>query len=377
MLLAGAVVSAAAALAGGGGAGALVRCRPLVAPRSGEAFFGGVAARVAGTQARLEVDLRRLASVRVRGGRARFRLGGAPRHLGVVVVRGRRGCAVAHDVWLLPRSGRAGRRPQARDGELASRLAALGRSYRGWAGLWTHDLRTGRTAGWNADALFPGASLVKLGVLVAALDRFGANPPDGRVAKEIRDLVVWSSTVASNRLIVRLGGSERAGAAVVQRTLRRLGATSSTFTGFYRVGTAAIRPLGDAPKPPPFLAYRRTTARDMGRVLFELHAAALGNRLALRRTRLSRHEAAVALGLLLSSDSRGDNLGLFRPALGPAVPIAQKHGWNSSVRHSAAIVYGARGPRIVVLLTYRPNIDPAASVVLGLRFLRAVGLTAR
>ena len=216
---------------------------------------------------------------------------------------------------------------------------------------------------------------MKLGVLVAALDRWGADPGDRRIAKEVRDLAVWSSTVASNRLTVRLGhGSESAGSAVVQRALHRLGATSGAFTGHYRVGTASIRPLGDAPRPPPYLPFRRTTAHDMGRVLFELHAGALGNRLSLRRARLSRHEARVAVALLLSSDGRGDNLGLFRPALGPTMPLAQKHGWTTTLRHSAAVVYAPGGPRIVVLLTYRPAIQPHASVVLGLRFLQAAGL---
>jgi Beta-lactamase enzyme family len=177
------------------------------------------------------------------------------------------------------------------------------------------------------------------------------------------------------RLTVRLGGTERAGAAVVQRRLHRMGATSSTFTGFYRLGTAAIRPLGDTPRPLPLLTHRRTTARDVGRILLELHAAALGSRLSARRTGLSRHEASVALGLLLTSDTGGGNLGLFRPALGPDLPMAQKHGWTSSVRHSAAVVYGRRGPKIVVLLTYRRAIQDRPPVLLGLRLVRAARIT--
>ncbi len=55
------------------------------------------------------------------------------------------------------------------DGDVATKLAALGRSYRGWAAFWIHGLATGRAAGWNSDARFPAASLVKLGPLVAAL----------------------------------------------------------------------------------------------------------------------------------------------------------------------------------------------------------------
>ena len=88
-----------------------------------------------------------------------------------------------------------------------------------------------------------------------------------------------------------------------------MGATASTFTGNYEIGTVLA---SDAPRPVPFLTYRRTTAHDLGRILFELHAAAAGNRLSLRRTGLTRHEARVALGLLLSTDPRGDNAGLFR-----------------------------------------------------------------
>jgi hypothetical protein len=55
------------------------------------------------------------------------------------------------------------------------------------------------------------------------------------------------------------------------------------------------------------------------------------------------------------------------------LPAAQKQGWTKDLRHSAAIVYGPSGPRIVVLLTYRPRLHPAASLALGRRFLRAVG----
>ena len=65
----------------------------------------------------------------------------------------------------------------------------------------------------------------------------------------------------------------------------------------------------------------------------------------------------------------GENLGLLRPAAGPRVPMAQKQGWTTSVRHTAAIVYTRRGPTIAVLLTYRPRLDPSASRALGARLV--------
>jgi hypothetical protein len=340
-----------------------------LSPGPGEAFFGVVTAvgPTSATRAELRVRGGRARSTRVVGGRAVFRLAPGRRDIAVRFLDGTRVLARvrADYVWSLPNDVQKARRERRREAALASALGELGRTFPGYAAFWVHRLRTGSFAGWNADASFPAASLVKLGLLVAAIDRYGAEPADPRVAKEIRDLAVWSSNLASNRLLLRLGGSERAGAELVTRVLWRLGARSSTFTGFYRLGTSVA---ADAPRPLPFLAYRRTTAHDVGRILFQLHAAALGRPASLRATRLSRREARVALRFLLSSPPTGENLGLFRPSL-PAVPMAQKQGWTTSLRHTAAIVYGRGGPTILVVLTYRTQLAPADARALGARFV--------
>ncbi len=357
-----AVAVVAAALAGG---------EPAT-PKADEAFFGRVTAEApaAATEAELYVGNERAAWRPVRGRRVVFRVPREPGRYDVRVRFERDGALVRRDearrVWLLPSTGARVTRPRRRDATLARRLEQLGRGYDGYAALWAHDLRTGRTASWNADASFPAASLVKLGVLVAALERFGPRPERSEAWRDIRDLATWSSNLATNRLLVRLGGSESGGARIAQQALHRLGATSSTFTGFYRLGTGAA---ADRPRPLPVLTYRRTTARDVGRILLELHAAAAGERAALRRTGLSLHEARVGLALLLSSARRGENAGLLRPR-GPA---AQKHGWTTNVQHTAAVLYEPSGPKIVVLLTFRPDeVRLAASAALGARLLLAV-----
>ncbi len=246
---------------------------------------------------------------------------------------------------------------------LSSGLAALGRSFDGYAGFWVHDLRTGRSAGWNADARFPAASLVKLGLLAAALE--GSMQP-GRSPDwyDVAAMTTWSSNLAANRLFVRVGG-----APVVEAALRRLGALSSTYPQGYRVGTSAA---ADIVAQPPLVSSRVTTASDLGRVLLNLHRAAAGGPGAV----LERGRARLALGLLLASDAAGDNVGLLRRAL-PGVPLAQKHGWFSSVRHTAAIVHGRRGSTIVVLLTYRDRLPLADAQALAARLvalLRREGL---
>jgi hypothetical protein len=361
------LVAAAAALA----AAPAAHARELDTPREAEVFFGAVRARApaGATHAELYVGDRRVAIRRVVRGRASFAFHHPPGRYDLRVRFERNGRLLRRDesraVWLLPRSAQQARRENTRDAALSRRLGGLGWAYPGHAAFWMHDLGSGTAAGWNSDASFPAASTVKLGVLVAALRRFGPRPERSAAWPLIRDIGVWSSSDASNRLLVLLGGSEARGARIAQDALWRMGATSSTFTGNYRLGTSVGVPAADAPRPLPFLTYRRTTAHDLGRVLLELHAAALGNGLALRRTGLTRHEARVGLALLLSSDPAGLNLGLLRPAVGPRVPMAQKQGWTTAIRHTAAIVYGARGPTIVVVLTYRQRIDAAASLALG------------
>jgi Beta-lactamase enzyme family len=356
-----------------------VHGRELVSPRTAEVCFGAVVADVPSraTHAALYVGNRRVRTKAVSGDRVLFRLTAAPGRYDVGVRFRRRGRLVrrdeSRDVWLLPPVSRIARRERSHDAALAARFAALGSRFPDYAALWAHDLTTGRVAGWNSDAPFPAASTVKLGVLVAALRRYGPRPERSAAWPLIRDLAVWSSNDATNKLLVLLGGSEAGGSRIAQDAMHRMGATSSTFTGNYRLGTArGTHPLGDAPRPLPILTFRRTTAHDLGRMLHQLHAAALGNRLALRRTGLRRHEARVGLGLLLSSVSTGRNLGLFRPWVGERLPLAQKQGWTTKIRHTAAIAYGSSGPRIVVLLTYSHNLDPNASVALGGRIVSLV-----
>jgi beta-lactamase class A len=239
------------------------------------------------------------------------------------------------------------------DRALAADLARLGRSFRGWAAVWTHDLLTGRTAGWNSDARFPAASTVKLGVLLAALQRVPAfsSPLD----YDLRSMTAWSSNLAANRVVNRIGGPS-----AVEAAMRRVGATRSSYPQGFRVGTA-LRTL-DVEKEPPPVSARVTTAHDLGRMLYALQAGAL------RQSPRSLY----GLTLLLRSRPIGNNVGLLRPWLPPGTPIAQKNGWLHDARHTAAIVYFTRGPKIVVVLTYAPNLRLTPSRELGRRVLRTI-----
>ena len=251
--------------------------------------------------------------------------------------------------------------PGATDAALAARLAAIGRAFPGYAAIWTHDLRTGRVAGWNTDARFPAASTVKLGVLLAALTGL-RHPERSPLDYDLRAMTAWSSNLAANRLV------ERFGVGAVQAALRRAGAWRSTYPQGYRVGTAR----GDVQRQPPLVSARVTTARDLGRLLYVLHGGALENHRVLAATGLDRARSEYGLRLLLASEIRGNNVGLIRPFVSSATPVAQKNGWLHDARHTAAIVYGPKGPRIVVVLTYAPNLRLATARAFARGVLAAV-----
>jgi hypothetical protein len=222
------------------------------------------------------------------------------------------------------------------DAGLSRRLAALAPRFDGISGVWTHDMTTGRWAAWNADARFPAASLVKLAVAVAT-------PWAPESAYDVRAMLRWSSNLAANRLYREVGQQ------AVDAALRRMGALHSTYTGTYRVGTGRTI-------EPPRISARVTTARDVGQMLFWLGA----NR-------------GDVLTELEHSEQFRDNVGILRPR----DPAAQKHGWFSVVRHSAAIVYSKKGPRIVVVLTYAPGLTLAKAQRYGAQVMKTLGLATR
>jgi len=360
------------------------RCRPgglarrrevrlVREPGPGEAFFGRVRARapLRADEAVLVVEGREVGRSPLVGGRSRFQVGArlAPGRYDLEVRFLRDGRPVARarvsDVWLLPRSAQVVDHRPLVDTALSRRLEEMAEAFSGIAGLYVHDLRRRRQASWNAHARFPAASTVKLGVLIAALARFGPGSP---YRYDLGQLALWSSNLATNRVVRALGdGSTEKGSAVVARTLRAAGAESSTFTGSYRAGTSLSRPAAE----PPLVSPRVTTAGDLAALIETIHAAAVGDPSALERTKLTSREARLALALLLSSEDSGENRGLLRPFIPSTVLVARKEGWLSNARHTVAIVYTERGPVVFAITTFRPGLSLGEAQRLGRALLEA------
>lgn len=336
----------------------------MLEPRPWAVSFGDIIARApAGADAAmLYVNGAAAGSVAIAGRLARGRFVRPPGRYDVEVRFTHAGGAVrlarSRGVWRLPDTATAPVRVADEDAAWQAKVREATSRFSGISAVWIHDLSTGRAASWNVGALFPAASTVKLGVLVEAVRRMGSQPESSAIFHDAQAIGGWSSNLAANRLLGRVGGP-----AGVQRALRRMGAASSTYTGPYIVATE--RPAVNSPNPPPRVSRRVTTAADLGTVMRMLHEAAVGRSGALAATGMTRTQARLVLGLLLSSEAAGDNLGVFRESLGTDVPAAQKQGWISSARHTAAVVYTSRGPVVVVALTSQPLLTRSAAARLG------------
>ena len=82
----------------------------------------------------------------------------------------------------------------------------------------------------------------------------------------------------------------------------------------------------------------------------------------------TRQQAVAALRVLASAQPVGDNAGLLRPWLAGAA-VAEKNGWLSDTRTTAAIVHQKGRTAIVVVELYRPGVTYAEAKRLGRRVL--------
>ena len=258
--------------------------------------------------------------------------------------------------YLLPASGLQAMPGARRSPALTRALARIAARHGGVTGIWVQRLWDGRAAGWNADAEFPAASTVKLPLAVGAIMRMGKAPWTHPSWVDVVAALRYSDNKAADRLVAQLGsGCATTADAAAAEGLRRLGARQSTFTGCYAAEELQPRlPAGGATQTPSW-SNRHTTARDLGRMLYALQAAAVPTRAARRQTGIPAMKARLLLGILLTAAQDGQTATLFNGGLKPGTPIAEKNGWRQNEQHGAAIAYTKRGPLILVVLTQRPG----------------------
>lgn len=364
------------AMASGAALGAPIPVRPV----PGEAFFGQVVAVGPASAVEATVSSRGVVrTVPMSAGIARAEVSGRVGPRGAtVVMRDAAGRAVARratrDAYLLPRSGRVAVPGARRDRALENALARIAARHAGVNAIWVQKLWNGRAAGYNADAEFPAASLVKLPLAVGAVMRMGTRPWLHASWPDIVEVLRRSDDKAANRVVDAVGSGCGAGPdAAAADGLRRLGARQSTYPGCYLIEDELQPrlPAGGVARTPTW-SNRHTTARDMGRMLFALQAAAVPTAAGRRQTGVDPLRARLVLDLLLTADQVGANASLFADGLPAGTPIAEKNGWRKQEQHGAAIAYTRRGPVILVVLTQRPGeADLADAREIGAEVARA------
>lgn len=331
-------------------------------PATGEVFYGTIVARAPAGATRVTVlaNGNRWRDTPLAGTVVRFTTTGRSQAYafrmtftnasGAVV-----GAAAADNTWLLPPSAKRARPGRRSSASASAALASAARSFNGTSGMWVQDLTNGTYAGWNAGAKFPGASLVKMGLMAGALARMGSNPQGSKYFYDLQQIAGWSSNLAANRIVDKLGsGCGTSRDALANDGLRRLGAKSSTYTGCYIIGTELQPNLPEAPATasPSLDTSRFTTAQDLARMMFAIQATAANAPGARQETGLTAKQARLILGLLLGSQQELDNASLFAGGLPAGMPLAQKNGWLRAARGGAALAFTPAGPLIMTLVAH-------------------------
>jgi beta-lactamase class A len=248
----------------------------------------------------------------------------------------------------------------ANDAALQSKIQALATQLQGKLALYATNLKTGEVVALNADTPVPTASVIKLPVLVEAMQQVkaGKHKLSDKITLQ-KDDVVWGSGVlqffdtplvitfkdaltfmilesdntATNLVIDQVG---------LKNVNERISAMGLKDTYLYK----KIYKPASGPMPPDQKKFGlgKTTAREMAKVMesivrCDLHDQQLCDAM-IYMLRNQQYRNMVPHFLETSDTSEGLSL------------IANKHGALDAVRNDVAVVYSQNGPIIISAFTY-------------------------
>ena len=243
---------------------------------------------------------------------------------------------------------------------LAREIRRLAQSFGGTSAIYVENLATGAGASWNARAIFPAASSLKLAIAVTALARTEGTPPVGSTLDRLlRQMLTYSDNAAANGTERYFGGSTSGGSALVNSLMRSIGLVDTEMYGGYSLDS-----LGDPPRvlagpiplhvdSQPSWGYgKKTSAYDLAGLLRAVWLAG-GGKGPLRAAQpgFSSADARYLLYLL----ARVRDPGKLDREVGriPGVRVLHKAGWINDARHDNGIVLWRGGAYVVTVMTYR------------------------
>lgn len=244
--------------------------------------------------------------------------------------------------------------------EMVASLEQASGSYPGRVGIYIKDLQTGKTWEYNADRLFPSASLVKVPIMAAVLEKvkLGAITLDTQIKLTRRDRVGGSGTLKWVREGTSLSVME-----IVYKMITESDNTATRMlidyfgmdyleSNFKKLGLVQTNICQEGMS----LASGRvkndnyTTPREMASLMERIYSGVLVN----------REASQFMLEVLKHNKSRSR----LRKGLPIGWEIGHKTGLLRRACHDAGIVFSPRGDYVIAVLTSEaPNYTAAKNFI--------------
>lgn len=341
-------------------------------PASRQVSYGFVTGRAARGTRRVIVSAngKQLASRPLAGRRFSLRValpvGDVTVRVTSVARSGRRSWASVHDVFGLPAGSLPRVVPAREDAVLARRMTPLARGFSGTAGVYVQSLTGGSGAAWNARAMFPGASTMKLAVATTVLAQHAGVPqPGSQVDALLSSMLTHSDNASANALEVWLGGSTSGGSYRINGLMRSIGMRDSEMYGGYELRTLASRIPVRVESQPAYGYGKHTTAWDISTLLRAIWLAS-GSRGPLHAEQPGFTPAdARYLLWLLAHVSDAPKLDRVRTG-NTGVVVMHKAGWVNGARHDSGLVFWRGGVVVASVMTWNPRgVGVSADVLAG------------
>lgn len=244
--------------------------------------------------------------------------------------------------------------------EMVTALDQASAAYSGHVGIYIKDLQTGKTWEYNADRLFPSASLVKVPIMAAVFEkiRLGAITLDTQIKLTRRDRVGGSGSLkwvrdgtslsvmeiiykmitesdnTATRMLIDYVGMD-----FLQDNFRKLGLVNTNI-GMDGMSLASGRVKND----------NFTTPREMAGLMERIYTGQLVN----------REASEFMLDVLKHNKSKSR----LRKGLPLGWEIGHKTGLLRRACHDAGIVFSPRGDYVIAVLTSEaPNYTAAKNFI--------------
>lgn len=242
---------------------------------------------------------------------------------------------------------------------LARDVRRLAASFRSTSAIYIQDLTSGAGAAWNARAVFPAASTLKLAIAVTALARSEGTPRYGTTLDRLlRRMLAYSDNAAANSTERYYAGSTSGGSALVNALMQSIGLVDTEMYGGYSLDALGGPPralAGGIPlrvdSQPSWGRGKKTSAYDLASLLRAVWLASVGGGpLRAAQPGFTAADARYLLYLL----ARVHDPGKLDRQVGrvPGVRVFHKAGWITEARHDNGIVLWPGGAFVVTVMTY-------------------------